>query len=82
MKIFYENDVDRQRLAKKNVVVVGFGSQGHAHALNLRYSGFKGMRNPNPDRLRKRINQTDLNCLDTWFGPSLLGDGTEKPPDD
>lgn len=39
MKIFYEQDVDRQQLAGKQVTVIGFGSQGHAHALNLRDSG-------------------------------------------
>ncbi|MCA9481938.1 MAG: ketol-acid reductoisomerase, partial [Nitrospira sp.] len=39
MKIFYEKDVDQQLLKKKKVAVVGFGSQGHAHALNMRDSG-------------------------------------------
>ncbi|RMH34866.1 MAG: ketol-acid reductoisomerase [Nitrospirae bacterium] len=39
MKIFYEQDVDRQRLTGKQVTIIGFGSQGHAHALNLRDSG-------------------------------------------
>ena len=43
MKIFYEKDVDRQSLAKKKVAVVGFGSQGHAHALNMRDSGIQVM---------------------------------------
>ena len=41
MKIYYEKDVDPQALADKKVVVVGFGSQGHAHALNLRDSGIQ-----------------------------------------
>jgi ketol-acid reductoisomerase len=43
MKIFYEKDVNRQSLAKKKVAVVGFGSQGHAHALNMRDSGIQVM---------------------------------------
>jgi ketol-acid reductoisomerase len=43
MKIFYEKDVERQSLAKKKVAVVGFGSQGHAHALNMRDSGIQVM---------------------------------------
>ena len=41
MKIFYEKDAERQQLAKKKVAVVGFGSQGHAHAMNLRDSGIQ-----------------------------------------
>ena len=38
-KIHYENDADLSLLKDKTVGVVGFGSQGHAHALNLRDSG-------------------------------------------
>lgn len=39
MKIFYDNDADLQKILKKKVVIIGFGSQGHAHALNLLDSG-------------------------------------------
>ncbi|NKB80314.1 MAG: ketol-acid reductoisomerase [Nitrospirales bacterium] len=39
MNIFYDNDADLQKIIQKKVAVVGFGSQGHAHALNLRDSG-------------------------------------------
>ncbi len=38
-KIYYDADADPQLMRAKKVVVVGFGSQGHAHALNLRDSG-------------------------------------------
>lgn len=38
-KIYYENHADLGRLKGKKVAVIGFGSQGHAHALNLRDSG-------------------------------------------
>ncbi len=37
--IWYEKDVDKKVLKKKTVAVIGYGSQGHAHALNLRDSG-------------------------------------------
>ena len=39
MKIFYDNDADLQKILKKKVAIIGFGSQGHAHALNLLDSG-------------------------------------------
>ncbi len=39
VKIFYDKDADLGRLDGKTVAVVGYGSQGHAHALNLRDSG-------------------------------------------
>lgn len=39
MKVFYENDADLKFLKDKTVAVIGYGSQGHAHAQNLRDSG-------------------------------------------
>ena len=39
VKIFYDKDADLGRLDGKTVAIVGYGSQGHAHALNLRDSG-------------------------------------------
>ena len=38
-KIFYDSDTDLSLLKGKKVGVIGFGSQGHAHALNLHDSG-------------------------------------------
>jgi ketol-acid reductoisomerase len=38
-KIYYENDADLKALEGKTVAIIGFGSQGHAHALNLNDSG-------------------------------------------
>jgi ketol-acid reductoisomerase len=38
-KIFYDRDADLARIKALKVAVVGYGSQGHAHALNLRDSG-------------------------------------------
>src|SRR5579864_1798122 len=38
-KLYYESDADPQRLAGRTVAIMGYGSQGHAHALNLRDSG-------------------------------------------
>src|ERR1700683_5370619 len=36
---FYEKDGDLSRLKGKTIAIIGYGSQGHAHALNLRDSG-------------------------------------------
>ncbi len=38
-QLFYDKDADLSRLDGKTVAVIGFGSQGHAHALNLQDSG-------------------------------------------
>jgi ketol-acid reductoisomerase len=38
-KIYYENDADLSLIKGKTIGIIGFGSQGHAHALNLRDSG-------------------------------------------
>jgi ketol-acid reductoisomerase len=40
-KIYYEKDADLKALSGKTVAVIGYGSQGHAHAMNLRDSGVK-----------------------------------------
>ncbi|HUI41416.1 MAG TPA: ketol-acid reductoisomerase [Terriglobia bacterium] len=42
-KIYYEKDGDLAHLRGKTIAVIGYGSQGHAHALNLRDSGLKVM---------------------------------------
>jgi ketol-acid reductoisomerase len=41
MKIYYDKDGDLARLQDKTVAILGYGSQGHAHALNLRDSGIE-----------------------------------------
>ena len=38
-RIFYQQDCNLQKLAGKTVAIIGYGSQGHAHALNLKDSG-------------------------------------------
>ena len=39
MKVFYDKDADLSLIKGKNVAIIGYGSQGHAHAQNLRDSG-------------------------------------------
>ena len=48
MKVYYEQDANIELLKSKNIAVLGFGSQGHAHSLNLKESGMNvcvGLRN-------------------------------------
>ena len=41
MRVYYDRDADLNFVKNKKVAVIGFGSQGHAHALNMRDSGVK-----------------------------------------
>ena len=41
MKVYYDKDADLSLIKGKNVTIIGYGSQGHAHALNLNDSGVK-----------------------------------------
>src|SRR5690606_21171436 len=41
MRVYYDRDADLNLIKGKKVVIVGYGSQGHAHAMNLKDSGVK-----------------------------------------
>jgi len=41
MRVYYDRDADLNLIKAKKIAIVGYGSQGHAHALNLRDSGVK-----------------------------------------
>src|SRR5262245_34747184 len=41
MRVYYDRDADLNLIKGKKVCIIGYGSQGHAHALNLRDSGVK-----------------------------------------
>ncbi len=44
MRVYYDRDADIGIIRDKKIVIVGYGSQGHAHAANLRDSGVKDVR--------------------------------------
>ncbi len=39
--MYYDKDCDLELLKNKTIAIIGYGSQGHAHALNLKDSGMK-----------------------------------------
>jgi ketol-acid reductoisomerase len=52
MRVYYDRDADINLIKGKKVAIIGYGSQGHAHALNLKESGVKdivvGLRKSSP----------------------------------
>lgn len=64
-KTYYESDADLNHLDGKTVAVIGYGSQGHAHALNLKKSGVNvvvGLRSSSSSR--KDAESAGLKVLD------------------
>jgi ketol-acid reductoisomerase len=62
--MFYDDDADLEKLSGKTVAIIGYGSQGHAHALNLRDSGVSvvvGLRAESPSVGKAR--EHDLQVL-------------------
>ena len=61
MKIYYEKDSNPSVLKGKKVAIIGYGSQGHAHANNLKESGVEchrrrtGRKRQSPRRQKCRI---------------------------
>ena len=43
MRVYYDRDADLDRILDKKIAIVGYGSQGRAHALNLKDSGVKNV---------------------------------------
>ena len=57
MKVYYDKDADLARLEGKTLAILGYGSQGHAHSLNLRDSGLSvvvGLRPDSPSVAKAR----------------------------
>jgi ketol-acid reductoisomerase len=57
--IFYERDANPAALKNKTIAIMGYGSQGHAQALNLRDSGYNVIVGLDPDRPSARSAQAD-----------------------
>src|SRR5712664_502832 len=66
MKVYYDRDADLGALKSKKIAVIGFGSQGHAHALNLRDSGMDvrvGLHKASPSR--EKATKQGLSVFET-----------------
>ena len=44
MKVYYDSDADLNLIKQKEICIIGYGSQGHAHALNLKDSGVENIK--------------------------------------
>jgi ketol-acid reductoisomerase len=65
-QVYYEADADLGRLAGKRVAIIGYGSQGHAHALNLRDSGvgvIVGLHEGSASRERARADGLEVGSV-------------------
>jgi ketol-acid reductoisomerase len=66
VKIFHDQDASLERLGRKPIAIIGYGSQGHAHALNLRDSGFDVRVGLRPDSAsRPKAEKAGLRVVDT-----------------
>jgi ketol-acid reductoisomerase len=63
-KSYYDEHADLQWLTGKTVAIIGYGSQGHAHALNLRDSGVSVVVGIRPGASRQRAVEAGLEVLD------------------
>ena len=65
-RTYYDADADPDALEGKTIAVLGYGSQGHAHALNLRDSGYDAVVGLRPDSPSRAKAEADgLEVLDT-----------------
>jgi ketol-acid reductoisomerase len=63
--IFYDADADPEALKGKTIAILGFGSQGHAHALNLKESGYDVVVGLRPDSAsRAKADAAGFEVLD------------------
>jgi len=72
--IFYDKDADLGKLDGKTVAILGYGSQGHAHALNLKDSGVNVVVGLRPDSAsRAKAEEAGIEVLDV-AGAAARGD--------
>jgi ketol-acid reductoisomerase len=72
LKMVYEQDAPIDALKGKTVAIIGFGSQGHAHGLNLRESGVKVIVANRKDSANGRL------AIENGFEPMSVADATKQ----
>ena len=79
MKMFYEKDADVNLIKEKKVAIFGYGSQGHAHALNLKDSGVKevivALRDGSPSKTKaesKGLKVMNLSHAAEWADVAMI----------
>src|SRR5699024_9672678 len=60
-KVLYEKDINKEVLNGKKIAVIGYGSQGHAHALNLRDSGLDVVIGQRPRKSQQKAEEDGFN---------------------
>ncbi|HEX4159919.1 MAG TPA: ketol-acid reductoisomerase [Rhizomicrobium sp.] len=87
MQIYYDRDTDPELIRSKRIAVLGFGSQGHAHALNLRDSGVTEIAVAGrPGASLDRAKETGFHILSNadaaaWADVIVMGAPDESQPD-
>lgn len=62
-KVLYEKDIQKEVLSGKKIAVIGYGSQGHAHSLNLRESGFDVVVGLRPGKSQEKAEEDGFTVL-------------------
>ncbi|ASK63754.1 ketol-acid reductoisomerase [Virgibacillus phasianinus] len=70
-KVLYEKDIQKEVLQGKKVAIVGYGSQGHAHALNLRESGYDVVVGLRPGKSQEKAEEDGFTVLSVAEAASL-----------
>ena len=69
MRVYYDRDADVNLIKGKNVAIIGYGSQGHAHANNLKDSGVRRCRGRPARRLGRRGQGRGRRPEGAWTRP-------------